>query len=98
MIDEQANPPRIAQRLLHIALRPRDAESTAGDLLEEYRAVRRPSLGQLRADAWYVWHVLSVVGRPVWPFALALVATKSVLAAFILPFLGLKKYLDDRRA
>jgi hypothetical protein len=84
MIDEQANPPRIAQMLLHGALRPRDAESIAGDLLEEYRAVRRPSLGQRRADAWYVRHVLSVVGRPVWPFALALVAVKSVLAAFML--------------
>ena len=84
MIDEQANPPRIAQLLLHIALRPHDAESIAGDLLEEYRAVRRPSLGRLRADAWYVWHVVSVVGRPVWPFALALVAVKSVLAAFML--------------
>jgi len=89
MIDEQANPPRIAQVLLHIALRPHDAESIAGDLLEEYRAVRRPLLGQLRADAWYVWHVLSVVGRPVWPFALALVAIKSVLAAFMLfPLVG----------
>jgi len=84
MIDEQANPPRIAQMLLHIALRPHDAESIAGDLLEEYRAVRRPSLGRLRADAWYVRHVLSVVGRPVWPFALAIVAVKSVLAAFML--------------
>ena len=84
MIDEQPNPPRIAQMLLHMALRPHDAESIAGDLLEEYRAVRRPLLGQLRADAWYVWHVLSVVGRPVWPFALALVAIKAVLAAFML--------------
>ena len=84
MIDDHANPPRIAQMLLHIALRPHDAESIAGDLLEEYRAVRRPSLGRLRADAWYVRHVLSVVGRPVWPFALALVAVKSVLAAFML--------------
>jgi hypothetical protein len=89
MIDEQANPPRVAQMLLHIALRPHDAESIAGDLLEEYRAVRRPSLGWLRADAWYVLHVLSVVGRPVWPFALALVAIKSVLTAFMLfPLVG----------
>ena len=84
MIDERANPPRIAQMLLHIALRPHDAESIAGDLLEEYRAVRRPSLGRPRADAWYVLHVLSVAGRPVWPFALALVAVKWLLAAFML--------------
>jgi hypothetical protein len=84
MIDEQANPPRLAQMLLHTALRPHDAETIAGDLLEEYRAVRRPSLGRLRADVWYVLHVLSVAGRPVWPFALALVAVKLVLAAFML--------------
>jgi len=84
MIDEQANPPRLAQMLLHTALRPHDAESTAGDLLEEYRAVRRPSLGRLRADVWYVLHVLSVAGRPVWPFALGLVAVKLGLAAFML--------------
>jgi len=69
---------------LHIALRPHDAESIAGDLLEEYRAVRRPALGQLRANAWYVRHVVSVVGRPVWLFALVLVAVKSVLVAFML--------------
>lgn len=84
MIDEQPTPPRIAQMLLHSALRPRDAESIAGDLLEEYRAVRRPSLGRLRADAWYVRHVLSVVGRPLWPFAVALVAVKLLLAALML--------------
>ena len=84
MIDERANPPRIAQMLLHIALRPHDAESIAGDLLEEYRAVRRPSLGRPRADVWYVLHVLSVAGRPVWPFALGLVAVKLGLAVFML--------------
>ena len=40
MIDERANPPRIARMLLQAVLRPRDAESIEGDLLEEYRAGR----------------------------------------------------------
>jgi len=84
MIDEQANPPRIAQMLLRATLRPSDAESVSGDLLEEYRAVRRPSLGPLRADAWYWRHVLSVLGHLVGPFALALVAARVALAGFML--------------
>ena len=78
MIDHSANPPRIAQMLLHTGLSSRDAETIAGNLLEEYRAVRRPSLGRLRADAWYAGHVLSVVWRLVWPFALALVVARVI--------------------
>lgn len=84
MTDEWANPPRIAQWLLRATVRSGDAESIAGDLLEEYRAVRRPSLGPLRADAWYWGHVLSVLGHLVWPFALTLVAAKTALAALML--------------
>jgi hypothetical protein len=84
MIDERANPPRLAQMLLRVTVRPVDAESVAGDLLEEYRAVRRPALGSLKADAWYWGHVLSVLAHLVWPFALALVGARAVLAAFML--------------
>ena len=47
-----------------------------------------PPLGSLRADIWYVRHVLSVVWRLVWPFALALVAARSVLATAMLFPLG----------
>ena len=82
-MDELANPPRIAQMLLRATLRPGDAESIAGDLLEEYRAVRRPSLGRFKADAWYWGHTLSVLGHLVWPFALALVAARIVVALFM---------------
>lgn len=83
MIDEQANPPRLAQLILGATLRPIDADTVTGDLLEEYRAVRRPSLGRLKADAWYWGHALSVVVHLVWPFALALVAARIALAMFL---------------
>jgi hypothetical protein len=56
------------------SLRPADRESTSGDLLEEYRAVRHPALGRLRADAWYLKHVLSVLLRLIWPYIVAAAA------------------------
>jgi hypothetical protein len=83
MIDEQAHPPRIAQMLVSVTLLSSDAESVVGDLLEEYRAVRRPALGPLRADLWYWRHALSVLGYLVWPLALALVAARLALAVFM---------------
>ncbi len=88
MTDDQSTPPRIAQLLLNAALRPRDVESITGDLLEEYRDVRRPSLGRRRADAWYAVQVLSVFGRLVWPFALALIIARSALALIAFPLSG----------
>ena len=83
MIDERANPPRLAQMLLGATLRPSDAESVAGDLLEEYRVARRPSLGPFKAGAWYWGHALSILGHLVWPYAAALVAARVVLATFM---------------
>jgi hypothetical protein len=59
-------------------LRPADRESIAGDLLEEYREVRRPALGAVRADAWYIKHVVSVLWRLVWPFASAVIAVTAL--------------------
>ena len=88
MTDEGATPPRIAQVLLDATLCARDAETVAGDLLEEYRLVRQPSLGSLRANIWYTRHVLSVVWHLVWPFALALAAARAGLAAMMLFPLG----------
>jgi putative membrane protein len=41
---------------------------------------------------------LSISGIGTWFAATVIVWLGSVLAAFILPFLGLKRYLDDRRA
>ena len=78
MIDTQANPPRAARALLTILVRPSDAESIPGDLLEEYREVRRPSLGRVRANMWYVRHVVSVLWRVMWPFAVTIVVIRVV--------------------
>lgn len=41
---------------------------------------------------------LSISGVGTWIAATVIVWLASVLAAFILPYLGLKKYLDERRA
>jgi hypothetical protein len=83
MSDSRLNPPRWAFALLRSMLRPSDAESIPGDLLEEYREVRRPSLGRLRADAWYIRHVLSVLWRVVWPCVAAIAALR--ILSFPLP-------------
>jgi uncharacterized membrane protein YvlD (DUF360 family) len=40
---------------------------------------------------------LSISGIGTWVAATVIVWLASVLAAFVLPFLGLKKFLDDRR-
>ena len=42
--------------------------------------MRRPVLGAVRADAWYVKHLLSVLWRLMWPCALTLMAL--IVAAF----------------
>jgi hypothetical protein len=89
MIDEQANPPRLAQRLLQEFVPHRDADTIAGDLLEEYRLLKRPALGRRGADIWYIGQVAGVLGRLVWPFALALIVARSALAATMLfPLVG----------
>ena len=68
------NPPRWAEALLRSLLRPSDRESISGDLLEEYRAVRRPARGALRANVWYVEQALSVLWHVIQPCVLAIVA------------------------
>jgi hypothetical protein len=83
MIDKQPNPPRLAQVLLKTLLKPTDSESISGDLLEEYGEVRRPSLGRIRADAWYAKHVLSFLWRLMWPCAAAVIALR--ILSFPLP-------------
>src|SRR5205085_11074385 len=81
----ELNPPYWAEWLLRAVLRPGDRESISGDLLEEYREVRRPALGVLRADAWYVKHVLSVFWRLLWPFAIAMIALHELTRLVGLP-------------
>ena len=83
MTDDQPSPPRLAQSLLRTLLRPMDTESIPGDLLEEYREVRLPSLRRMRADVWYVKHVLSMLWRAVWPFIVAVIALR--IFSFLLP-------------
>jgi hypothetical protein len=82
---KERNPPRWAEAMLRSLLRPGDRESISGDLLEEYREVRRPALGALRADAWYIKHVLSVMWRLLWPFAITMIALKVLTLVAWLP-------------
>lgn len=58
---EEARPPRWAEAILRIMLRPDDRESVSGDLLEEYRDTIVPTRGRA-ADLWYIrqmaWYLL----------------------------------------
>jgi hypothetical protein len=84
MNENHPNPPRWAQMLLRALLRPADTESIPGDLLEEYREVRYPSLGRARANVWYIRHMLSMLWQLVWPFVVAIMA----LRVFSFPFVN----------
>lgn len=57
-VNEHA-PPRWLESLLLRALPARDRETVSGDLLEEYREVRLPQLGPMRANLWYSRQLLS---------------------------------------
>jgi hypothetical protein len=72
-------PPRWAEAILRSLLRPSDRESISGDLLEEYRAAKRPVLGKVRSNAWYIKQVLSMLLRLVCPCALVVAALTVVL-------------------
>ena len=76
MTDTPTNPPRWAQALVRSLLKPSDAESIPGNLLEQYRAVRRPARGRMQADLWYVKHVMSVLWRVLWPCAVLMAVLK----------------------
>jgi len=56
-----AHPPRWAEGLLRVFLKPADFESVSGDLLEQYRDSVYPGRGQVRADFWYVSQVFTFV-------------------------------------
>jgi hypothetical protein len=81
MTNTEANPPRWAETILQCLLKPSDRESTVGDLVEEYRAARRPSLGAVRANVWYIVQVFSILWRHIQPAALVM-AAQSVFLAF----------------
>ena len=76
----QPGPPVWAERALRWLSRPCDRDSIAGDLLEEYRASRQPTLGTFGADLWYVRQVCSILWRLIRPAALALGAQSVLLA------------------
>jgi len=54
-------PPLWAESLLIGFLPPRGREAISGDLLEEYREERLPTLGRMRANFWYFRQVTSIV-------------------------------------
>ena len=54
-------PPRWAEWMVRVLLKPRDRETVTGDLLEEYREVILPARGRLRALLWYLVQVLILV-------------------------------------
>jgi hypothetical protein len=80
MTIDAMNPPRWAEAMLRSFVRPSDRESISGDLLEEYRAARRPLLGALGANIWYIKHVLSVLWQLIRPVALAMAGLSILLA------------------
>ena len=64
-----AKPPAWAEALLRIFLKPGDFESVSGDLLEEYRESVYPTMGQRRADRWYLAQVFGFLSRRIVPWA-----------------------------
>jgi hypothetical protein len=66
--DRSTLPPRWAESVLQMMLRPEDRESISGDLLEEYRQSIVPALGG-RADRWYVKQVAWYVLRAIWAWS-----------------------------
>ena len=85
MTTSELNPPRWADDLLRLCLKPADRQSISGDLLEEYREVRRPTLGALCANAWYVTQMLCVVSRLMWPAVATMTTVTLVSLAIKLP-------------
>jgi len=68
---EAVRPPRWAEAMLGLVLRPDDVETVSGDLLEEYRRTIYPSRGRGPADRWFVWQVGGFVWRATWPWGAA---------------------------
>jgi len=60
-----ALPPRWAEALLCLLLKPQDRETVSGDLLEEYRDTIVPARGRA-ADWWYIRQVAWYLLRASW--------------------------------
>jgi hypothetical protein len=70
--DSSNRPPRWAENLVRGLLKPRDRETIAGDLLEQYREAVRPARGRFRADLWYLTQALSIIDGVAWGALLGL--------------------------
>ena len=82
------NPAVLPQALLHLLLPVETRESVIGDLLEEYRDSRLPSLGRFRANLWYWKQVFGFWLRAYWAFVVpvfGLFALRDVLGVFRSP-------------
>jgi hypothetical protein len=82
------NPPVLPQALLHLLLPVETRESVVGDLLEEYRDSRVPSMGLFRANLWYWKQVFGFWLRDYWAFVVpvfGLFAFRDVLSVFRSP-------------
>jgi hypothetical protein len=79
------SPPRWAEYVLRLVLKPRDRDTISGDLLEEYREVALPTLGPLRANVWYVKQTGSLMNssRLSLPSSVWLTLAVVVLAAVL---------------
>jgi len=58
---DSPKPPLLLERTLLLFLKARDRETISGDLLEEYREEKLPTLGHARANFWYFRQVISFV-------------------------------------
>jgi hypothetical protein len=74
--------PPWADGLLSLVLRPDDAETVCGDLIEEYRETVYPACGSWRANAWLLRQVGGFVWRAVWGWGLLLALLMSGRAVF----------------
>jgi hypothetical protein len=79
---EFAKPPRWAVAVLPLLLPFGEAESVAGDLIEEYRDTVHPAAGGWVADLWFVRQVAGFGWRAAAPWGFALAAAMSVRFAF----------------
>jgi hypothetical protein len=83
-----SNPPALPQALLHLVLPVELCESVVGDLLEEYRDSRVPSMGRFRANFWYWKQVLGFWLRAYWAFVVLVFSVfvlRDVLSVFRSP-------------
>ena len=72
----EMNPPKAAEAVVRQFLREHEIDPVTGDLLEEYRAAKRPALGKHGANVRYALQVLRVVGRVVWPGIVAVIGLR----------------------